>query len=86
MPRILAALMVLLYSFFSQSQGISYMDSTSLAVCHPKRISRNKVFKGFAALGKTTKGWFLGLKLHIIINEKGGLMRIKLTPGNVDDH
>lgn len=85
MPRVLPILIVLLYSLLSQSQGIAYMDSTSLAVCHPKRISRNKVFRGLAALGKTTKGWFLGLKLHIIVNEKGGLMPIKLTPGNVDD-
>ncbi|WP_409350578.1 transposase [Wolbachia endosymbiont of Diaphorina citri] len=33
--------------------GISYIDATSIAVCHPKRISRNKVFKGLAKLGKT---------------------------------
>jgi len=85
MPRVLPILIVLLYSLLSQSQGIAYIDSTSLAVCHPKRISRNKVFRGLAVLGKTTKGWFFGLKLHIIVNEKGSLMRIKLTPGNVDD-
>lgn len=30
-------------------------------------------------------GWFFGLKLHIIINEKGDLLSIKLTPGNIDD-
>lgn len=85
MPRVLILIMVLLYSLFSQSQGVAFMDSTSLAVCHPKRIRRNKVFREFAALGKTTKGWFFGLKLHIIVNEKGGLVRAKLTPGNIDD-
>jgi hypothetical protein len=47
------------------------IDSTSIAVCHPKRVSRNKVFKGIAKLGKTTNGWFYGLKLHVIINENG---------------
>jgi len=69
MPRGLLILILLLYSLVSQSQGIAYMDSTSLAVCHPKRISRNKVFRGLAALCKITKGWFLGLKLHIILTD-----------------
>jgi transposase len=30
-------------------------------------------------------GWFYGFKLHVIINSKGELIRLKLTPGNVDD-
>ena len=85
MPRVITVLTVLLCTLLSESSKISYIDSTSIAVCHPKRISRNKVFKGIAALGKTTKGWFFGLKLHAIINEKGGLVRVKLTPGNKDD-
>lgn len=85
MPRVLYLLVILLYSLFSPSKGLNYIDSTPLAVCHPKRIFKNKVFQGIAALGKTTKGWFFGWKLHIIINDKGSLVRIKLTPGNVDD-
>lgn len=85
MPRILWQLVVLLFSLLSPSQGIAYIDSTALAVCHPKRISQHKVCQGVAALGKTTKGWFFGLKLHIIIDGKGNLMRIKLTPGNIDE-
>lgn len=85
MPRAFIFLSVLLYSLLSPGQGIGYIDATSLAVCHPKRISQNKVFKGLAALGKTTKGWFFGFKLHIIIDEKGNLLRVKLTKGNMDD-
>jgi hypothetical protein len=85
MPRVLPMLVILLYSLFAPNTGINFIDATGLAVCHPKRISRNKVFKGLAALGKTTKGWFFGFKLHIIINENGALRRIKITPGNVDD-
>lgn len=65
--------------------GISYIDSTRIPVCHNKRVSRHKVFNGLAALGKSTMGWFFGLKLHLIINDKGELLNAKLTPGNVDD-
>lgn len=65
--------------------GIAFIDSTSLEVCHPKRIQRNKVFKGLAKRGKTSSKWFFGFKLHLLINEKGEILAFQLTPGNVSD-
>ena len=65
--------------------GINYVDSTYIPVCHNKRTYKHKVFKGLATLGKSSMGWFFGLKLHLIINEKGDLLSAKLTPGNTDD-
>jgi len=65
--------------------GVSFIDSTSIAVCHFKRSNRNKVFKGFAKKGKTSTGWFFGFKLHLIVNDKGEILSFMLTPGNTDD-
>ena len=65
--------------------GIAFIDSTSIKVCHNKRIQRNKVFKGVAKRGKTTTGWFYGFKLHLIINDKGEILAFQLTRGNVSD-
>ena len=65
--------------------GISFIDSTALKVCHNKRIRRHWVFDGLAQLGKTTMGFFLGFKLHLLINDQGGLLNYRLTAGNVDD-
>ena len=86
-PRALPYLTLLLYWICEQAQktGISFIDATSLAVCHNKRIYSHEVFKEIAQRGKTTKGWFFGLKLHLVINEKGEIQGTKLTPGNVDD-
>ena len=65
--------------------GITYIDSTPIPVCHNKRERRHRVFKGLAAKGKSTMGWFFGFKLHLIINEKGELLNAQLTPGNISD-
>ncbi len=65
--------------------GISFVDSTSVAVCKNKRIPRHKVFDGIAQRGKTTMGYFYGFKLHFIINDKGEILNFVITPGNVDD-
>ncbi|TYP81948.1 DDE family transposase [Nitrosomonas communis] len=39
----------------------------------------------FAARGKTSVGWFYGFKLHLVINDQGELLGVKITAGNVDD-
>lgn len=30
-------------------------------------------------------GWFFGFKLHLVINDRGELLAVQLTPGNTDD-
>lgn len=84
-PRVLCLLVLLLLSLLVPGKGIGFIDATSLSVCHGKRIYRHKVFKGLASKGKTTKGWFFGFKLHVIIDSQGNLMRVKLTGGHVND-
>ncbi len=84
-PRLFVPLMVLLHSLGGEHTGIYFADSTKLAVCHNRRIHRHKVFDGLAARGKTSMGWFYGLKLHFVINHKGQVVALKITPGNTAD-
>ncbi len=65
--------------------GISFMDSTPLVVCHNARIHNHKVFAGLAARGHSSTGWFFGFKLHLVFNDRGELLDVMLSPGNVDD-
>ena len=86
MPRLFIPFCVLMHSLTGDQTGIYVADSTKIAVCHNLRISRNRVFADLAKRGKTTTGWFYGFKLHVIINHKGEIMAIKITPGNTDEH
>jgi hypothetical protein len=85
MPRCCVALVAFFQTLKGRCTGFSFVDATSIRVCHNLRISRHKVFKGIAERGKTSTGWFYGFKLHIIINHKGEILAALLTPGNVDD-
>lgn len=84
-PSTLIPLCVYLKHCFGQCTGISFIDATSLKVCHNRRISRHRVFKDLAARGKTSVDWFFGFKLHLVVNEFGQLLNVTLTPGNIDD-
>ena len=85
MPRLFAPLAVLIHSLSGDETGLYIADSTKLAVCANPRISRNRTFKGLAARGHSTMGWFFGFKLHVVMNHRGELMAVKITPGNIDD-
>ena len=65
--------------------GISFIDSTPIRSCHTKEKSSIKPSRKVARKMKSTLGWYYGFKLHLIINDKGGLLDFLLTPGNVDD-
>ncbi|EBI5033554.1 IS982 family transposase, partial [Salmonella enterica subsp. enterica serovar Enteritidis] len=85
MPRCIVLLTVLFDSLKGSCSGVSVVDSTPLAVCDNLRISRHKVFDGYAERGKSSTGWFFGFKLHVIINHLGEIISARLTAGNVDD-
>lgn len=86
MGEVTTPMVALLVSLLSSPSTANYIDSTKLVVCHNRRIRRNKVFKGLAARGKSSMGWFYGFKLHLIVNEHGQLVSFFITPGNTPDN
>ena len=66
--------------------GISFIDSTKIAVCKNQRIHQHRQFKDIAQRGHTSTGWFFGFKLHLIINDKAEIISFQLTRGNVADN
>lgn len=84
-PWSVMALACFLQTTFGALTGISFIDATSVAVCHPNRAKQHKVFKEQADWGKSSVKWYFGFKLHLIINDQGDLLAATLTPGNTDD-
>lgn len=89
MLKLLQSVLVLLSSFLTQRKskltGIAFIDSTKLQVCHNLRIPRHQIFDGIVERGHGSMGWFYVFKLHLIINDEGGILAVKVTAGNVDD-
>ncbi len=69
----------------TERTGVYYIDSTKLQICHNKRTSSNRVFGKIAKIGKSSYGWFMGFKLHMVINNKGEIICIRITKGNRSD-
>jgi len=87
-PRHLLPLFALskMMCFAIEKQGVYYIDSKKMPMCDNKRIHSNKVFLGVGGRGKSSTGWFYGLKLHLIINPLGDIINFDFTPANVADN
>lgn len=84
-PKSLMPLTIFLHGIRGEETGVYFADSTSIKVCNIKREKRHKVFEGYAQKGKNSMGWFFGIKLHLVINNKGEIMACTITKAGTDD-
>lgn len=64
----------------------SFIDSEPIPVCQPIRHRRVVVLREDGAyFGKSSKGWFFGFKLHVVVTTDGLIVNALLTPGNWHD-
>ena len=70
----------------SEADDFYLLDSKPVPVCHPIRHGKVRLLREDGAwFGKTSKGWFFGFKLHLLISGRGQIIGAVLTPGNWDD-
>ena len=79
------ALLCLLKSVQGEVTEYLFIDATPIAVCHNLRINRHRVFQTYATRGHTSTRWFYSMKLHLVFNTQGEMVRLMITPGNCDD-
>jgi hypothetical protein len=80
----------LLLTQLAESQASNHylylLDAQPIPMCHPIRHGRVVLLREEGAyFGKTSKGWFFGLKLHLLVTAEGLIINAILTPGNWDD-
>ena len=69
------------------SESIYSIDSFPIPVCDNYRIPRAKIYQDERYRGRITskRRYFYGLKLHLLVTEKGQPVEMFLTPGSVAD-
>jgi len=83
-PGTLVPMCAYLRSCFGKCSGISFMDLPASKFVTTAALLSTKCLKTYAR-GKTSVDWFFGFKLHLVVNDRGELLNIILTPGNTDD-
>lgn len=64
---------------------IKHIDSTDIPVCLFKNANAHKTMKGLARFGRSSKGIYFGLKMHLISDLERKLLKVRFTAANVDD-
>lgn len=64
---------------------VKFTDATDIPVCLNKNGKTNRTMRGLAAWGKTSKGFFYGLKLHLTADLEGRVLALRITAGNSSD-
>ena len=83
----LAMIILLLLMKINRSNQhiIKHIDSTDIPVCLFKNANSHKTMKGLASFGRSSKGIYFGLKLHIITDLKRKLLRVRFTSAKIND-
>src|SRR3712207_194421 len=69
----------------SKREAIAFIDAAKLEIGENPAIAQQLVFSDIAQRGKTSRAWFYGFKLHLVINHLGEMLSFCITTGNTDD-
>lgn len=69
----------------SQGKDVYIVDSSSMPICKAAYSYHASLAKGLADYGKNLEGWFLGFKIHLIINKNMEIVSFKFSPASNSD-
>ncbi|REK60479.1 MAG: IS982 family transposase [Bacteroidetes bacterium] len=85
LPIIVYILVSIMHLNRNDADLVKFTDSTDIPVCLNKNAKYHKTMAGLAQWGRSSKGFYFGLKLHITVDAKEKLLSICITPANTDD-
>lgn len=64
---------------------VKYTDATDIPVCLKKNADKHKTMASLAALGRSSKGWYFGLKMTLTRDADGRLLALRFTSATAND-
>lgn len=64
---------------------VKYTDATDIPVCLKKNADSHRTMQGLAGLGRSTKGWFYGLKMTLTRDHDGRMQALRFTAPSEND-
>ncbi len=69
----------------ARSHLVKYTDATDIPVCLHKNANAHRTMRGLSGFGRSSKGWYFGLKMTLTRDHEGRLLGVKFTrPGTND--
>jgi hypothetical protein len=69
----------------SPNLPLRYTDASEVPVCKNKNADTHQTMQELASWGKSSKGWFYGLKLHLTVDYERNILAFRLTTGSPHD-
>lgn len=64
---------------------IKYTDSTDIPVCLKKNADEHRTMAGLASFGRSSKGWFYGLRMTLTRDYEGRMLGVRFTTATASD-
>ncbi len=64
---------------------VKYTDATDIPVCLKKNADKHKTMAGLATLGRSSKGWYYGLKMTLTRDAEGRMLALRFTSATASD-
>jgi DDE family transposase len=68
-----------------QSHIVKYTDATDIPVCLKKNADSHRTMRGLADIGRSSKGWYYGVKMTITRDAKGQLLGLRFASPRTND-
>ena len=76
---------LLMRSFAFAAHPVKYTDATAIPVCLKKNADKHRTMYGLAGFGRSSKGWYYGLKMTMTRDAEGSVLGLRFThPGTND--
>lgn len=76
---------ILMSMFAKECHPIKYTDATDIPVCLRKNADKHKTMAGLAGWGRSSKGWYYGLKMTMTRDFDGRMLGIRFSHPSMND-